>query len=201
MSGIRSRRKLFEIAQAQSGFFTTKQAIEAGFASNTHPYHVRGGNWIREYRGIYRLANYPITERPDLMIGYLWSRDRHQNPQGVYSHETALSLYELSDANPRSLHMTVPRKFRRMAPAPPMMVLHRADILPEEAQETLGVRCTTPMRTLIDLAGEQGTDTALLRQAIHEALSRGLIRRREFAGKDLPPQLRREVEMIARTHA
>jgi predicted transcriptional regulator of viral defense system len=200
MSRIASRRKLFETAQAQSGFFTTRQAVAVGFASNTHPYHVRSGNWFREHRGIYRLADYPTPERPDLMIGYLWSRDRHENPQGVYSHETALSLYELSDANPRKLHMTVPRKFRRMAPAPPMIVLHRADIPPEDTQETLGVRCTTPMRTLIDLAAEQRTDT-VLRQAVHEALSRGLVRRSEFERKDLPPQLRREFEAVARTHA
>ena len=201
MSGVASRRKLFEIAQAQSGFFTTRQAIEAGFASNPHPYHVRSGNWIREYRGIYRLADYPNPERPDLMIGYLWSWDRHENPQGVYSHETALSLYELSDANPRKLHMTVPRKFRRMAPSPAMIVLHRADIPIEDAQEVLGVRCTTPMRSMIDLAGEPRTDTALLRQAVREALARGLVRHDQFEREDLPPLLRREFQAIAGAHA
>lgn len=201
MSGIASRRKLFETAQAQSGFFTTRQAVAAGFASNTHPYHVQAGNWIREYRGIYRLADYPTPERPDLMIGYLWSRNRHENPQGVYSHETALSLYELSDANPRKLHMTVPRAFRRMAPPPPMIVVHRADIPPKDTQETLGVRCTTPMRTLIDLAAEQRTDATGLRQAVHEALARGLVRRSQFQRVDLPSQLRRELEAVAHTHA
>lgn len=201
MSGIVSRRKLFEVAQAQSGFFTTRQAIEAGFASNTYPYHVRAGNWIRESRGIYRVADYPTLERPDLMIGYLWSRDRHENPQGVYSHETALSLYELSDANPRKLHMTVPRKFRRMAPSPPMIVLHRADIPVEDTQEILGVRCTTPMRTMIDLAGEQRTDITLLRQAIREALGRGLVRSDQFEREDLPPLLRHEYQVIAGAHA
>lgn len=97
--------------------------------------------------------------------------------------------------------MTVPRKFRRMAPALPMMVLHRAYIPPEDTQETLGVRCTTPVHALIDLACEQGMGDALLRQAVHEALARGLVRRSEFERKDMPPQLRRELEAIARTHA
>jgi predicted transcriptional regulator of viral defense system len=201
MSGIASRRKLFEVAQAQSGFFTTRQAIAAGFASNTHPYHVQAGNWIREYRGIYRLADYPLAERPDLMVGFLWSRDRQENPQGAYSHETALSLYELSDANPRKLHMTVPRKFRRMAPPPPMIVLHRADIPVEDTQEILGVRCTTPLRAIVDLAAEHRTDTTLLRQAIREALASGLVRRDQFEREDLPPQLRREFQVIAGAHA
>jgi len=29
---------LMEIAQAQQGYFTTRQAIAAGYADNTHPY-------------------------------------------------------------------------------------------------------------------------------------------------------------------
>jgi hypothetical protein len=43
-------RRLFEFAEQQQGFFTTKQAKAAGFAENTHPYHVQVGNWIREHR-------------------------------------------------------------------------------------------------------------------------------------------------------
>ena len=49
-------------------------------------------NWIREHRGIYRLADFPTTERPDLMLWYLWSKNRQEIPEGIYSHETALSL-------------------------------------------------------------------------------------------------------------
>ncbi len=61
-------RRLFEIAEQQQGFFTTKQAKAAGFAENTHPYHVQVGNWIREHRGIYRLALFPMADRPDLVL-------------------------------------------------------------------------------------------------------------------------------------
>jgi hypothetical protein len=35
-------KRLYEIAEGQDGFFTTKQAKAAGFAENTHPYHVSG---------------------------------------------------------------------------------------------------------------------------------------------------------------
>ncbi len=59
-------KRLYEIAEGQQGFFTTKQAKAAGFAENTHPYHVQTGNWIREHCSIYRLANFPQVERPDL---------------------------------------------------------------------------------------------------------------------------------------
>ena len=57
-------------------------------------------------------------ERPDLMLWYLWSRGGDDIPQGVYRHETSLSLHELSDANPSQLHMTVPISFRRTAEIP-----------------------------------------------------------------------------------
>lgn len=113
-----AQRRLFEIAEAQQGFFTTKQAKAAGFAENTHSYHVKVGNWIREYRGIYRLALFPMAEHPDLVKWALWSRNRNEAPEGVYSHQTALSLYELSDLNPAKLHMTVPAHFRRNSEIP-----------------------------------------------------------------------------------
>ena len=100
-------RRLFEIAEQQQGFFTTKQAKAAGFAENTHPYHVQVGNWNREHRGIYRLSLFPTTDRPELVLWALWSRNRNEEVEGVYSHHTALSLYDLSDLNPSKLHMPI----------------------------------------------------------------------------------------------
>src|SRR5882757_3661596 len=77
-------RRLFEIAEQQQGFFTTKQAKAAGFAQNTHPYHVQVGNWIREHRGIYRLTLFPTTDRPELVLWALWSRNRNEEVE-VYT--------------------------------------------------------------------------------------------------------------------
>src|SRR5664280_3435056 len=146
-----SERRLFEIAEAQEGFFTTKQAKAAGFAENTHPYHVQVGNWIREYRGIYRLALFPIAEHPDLVKWALWSRNRDEVTEGVYSHQTALSLYELSDLNPAKLHLTVPTNFRRNSNIPGIVVLHYRDLLKSEIQVGPGYKYTRPLRTILDL--------------------------------------------------
>ena len=60
--------RLYELAAQQGGFFTTGQAKASGYADNTHPHHVRAGNWIRERRGIYRLARFPLAARSDLML-------------------------------------------------------------------------------------------------------------------------------------
>jgi len=170
-------RRLHETAQAQQGFFTTKQAIRAGFAETTHAYHINVGNWIREHRGIYRLADFATPERPDLMLWYLWSQNRQEVPEGTYSHDTALGLHELSDIMPSKLHMTVPREFRRNSAIPEILVLHRAHLDTNEIQEMHGVRVTRPLRTIVDLLRSGHVDRSQLKQAIDEAIRRGLIGR------------------------
>lgn len=173
-------RRLYEIAQSQQGFFTTKQAIRAGFQETTHSYHVQARNWIREHRGIYRLADFPTPERPDLMLWFLWSQNRQEVPEGTYSHETALSLHELSDVMPSKLHMTVPRDFRRSSDIPKVLILHRAQLKTREVQEMHGVRVTRPLRTIVDLLQSGHTDPSQLKQAVDQALRRGLIGREEI---------------------
>ena len=175
-----SARRLYEIAQSQQGFFTAKQAIRSGFAEKTHSYHVHAGNWIREHRGIYRLADFPIAERPDLMLWYLWSQNRQEVPEGTYSHETALSLHELSDIMPSKIHMTVPMVFRRNSEIPEILILHRANLEANEAQEMHGVRVTRALRTIVDLLRAGHLDRTQLKRAVDEALRRGLIRRGEI---------------------
>jgi predicted transcriptional regulator of viral defense system len=174
-------KRLYEIAEGQQGFFTTKQGKAAGFAENTHPYHVQARNWIREHRGIYRLASFPRGERPDLMLWSLWSRNREEIAQGVYSHQTALSLHDLSDVMPAKLHMTVPKGFRRNSEIPRVLVLHLADLPQSEIGAANAIRVTKPMRTILDLLEGGDTPLATLRQALREGLRRGLIRRSEIA--------------------
>ena len=173
-------RRLFEVAEQQQGFFTTKQAKAAGFAENTHPYHVRVGNWIREYRGIYRLSLFPMADRPDLVLWALWSRNRDEEVEGVYSHHTALSLYDLSDLNPAKLHMTVPTKFRRNSKFPGILVLHHADLPETDIQMAQGFKFTRPLRTILDLIEAGTVERSFVRQALQQAVDRGLITRHQI---------------------
>src|SRR5258708_1101536 len=194
-------KRLYEIAEDQQGFFTTKEAKAAGFAENTHPYHVQAGNWIREHRGIYRLASFPPRQRPYLMLWSLWSRNRREAGQGVYTHQTALSLYDLSDVMPAKLHMTVPKNFRRNSEIPHVLVLHFADLPQSDIGAVHGVRVTKPMRTILDLLAGGEVPPATLRQAVREGLRRGLIRRSEIGetGKHLADskQLRNLFQKVA----
>ena len=69
---------LFEIAESQEGLFTAKQAEAAGFSKTNHGYHVDVGNWIREHRGIFRLAQFPRSEYEQYVLWALWSCNRQE---------------------------------------------------------------------------------------------------------------------------
>lgn len=193
--------QLFGIAEGQDGYFTMAQALEAGFARSTHSYHVKAENWIREHRGIYRLKRYPVSEAGQLVLWSLWSRDRRGEPQGVYSHETALALRDLSDVNPAKLHMTVPPGFRRNSGTPAVLVLHKGMLSPADVIRERGYALTRPMRAILDCATEGDADRYLLRQALEQGLRRGLITRPELKRAksmvDLPGWLKTMLEKAA----
>lgn len=174
---LSTNKNLYRIAEIQQGYFTTKQAKQAGYAENTHPYHVHAGNWIRELRGIYRLVRFPSSPQSDLVKWSLWSRDRTDAPQGVYSHVTALSIYELSDVMPAKLHMTVPYSFRRNGAIPPILIVHKANIDDRDIEQMTGFKATRPLRTILDLLAEDKTSRHIIKQALEQALKRGLIAR------------------------
>lgn len=187
-----SQSGLFAVAEAQGSFFTAKQAETAGFDRTNHAYHVRSGKWMREHRGIYRLKQYPLPPDSDLILWSLWSRGRDDVPQGVYSHETALRIFDLSDNVPAKLHMTVPAKFRRGAEIPAILVLHHGDLALADVEEREGFRITRPMRTILDLVAAGGLSPDLLKQAFDEARNRGLITAREAQSDKLSAWLTSE---------
>jgi predicted transcriptional regulator of viral defense system len=175
-----AEKRLFQIATEQQGYFTTSQAINAGFQDATHPYHIRNGDWIREWRGIYRIARYPLTEMGQYALWSLWSRNRQGIRQGVYSHQTALSLFDLSDIMPEKLHITVPNSFRRHSKTPRILVIHRGEITPKDLEEREGYCVTRPMRTIVDLIIEESVSVDIARQAFRESKQRGLLKSKEI---------------------
>lgn len=173
------QKELYQIAEMQGGYFTTKQATSLGYASNKRAYHVQAGNWFREHRGIYRLALFPEPERPDLILWWLWSRDRSDQPSGVYSHQTALSLHELTDVNPSQLDMTVPSSFRRGAPVPRILRLHYGNVPAEEQEMLLLVPVTSALRTILDVWEEGSLPKETLREVFLQARGSGKITRKQ----------------------
>lgn len=166
---------LFEIASAQEGYFTTRQAAEAGYSSQLLLKHLRAGRVARTQRGIYRLVHYPVGEHEDLVTAWLWSERA-----GVISHQTALALHGLSDALPAQLHLTLPAVWRkRRFRVPAGVVLHHADVSSEDRTWFGAVPTTSAQRSLNDCARE-GISPDLLRQAARQAVRRGLVARTEI---------------------
>ncbi len=181
---------LFEIAEAQEGLFTAKQAESAGYSKKNHGYHIDAGNWVREHRGIFRLAHFPRSEYQQYVLWALWSCNRQEKIEGIYSHETALSFYELSDLNPAKLHMTVPKLFRRGVKTPKILVLHRGDLTCSDYKTVRGFKIVKPLRAIQDLYMENTVQIDFLRQAFNEALQRGLVTTSDLKDKKLPEKFR-----------
>jgi len=167
--------RLFETAGAQDGYFTTRQAADAGYSSQLLLKHIRAGRVARTRHGIYRLVHFPAREHDELVIAWLWSEQA-----GVVSHQTALALHGLSDALPAHVHLTLPAAWRRRRfRVPAGVVLHHADVPPEDRSWFGAVPTTNPRRTLNDCALE-GLSPELLRQGAQQALLRGLVTNAEL---------------------
>ena len=162
--------RLYEIAGAQEGFFTTQQAAEAGYSPQLLVHHVSSGRALRVRRGIYRLVHFPAGEHEALVSAWLWSER-----VGVFSHQTALALHRLSDSMSSQLHLTVPSAWRqRRFRLPEGLILHHADLSKRDRTWFGPVPVTSVKRTLSDCARE-GLSPELLRQAARQALQRGVV--------------------------
>jgi predicted transcriptional regulator of viral defense system len=186
-----SWNSLHEIALSQSGFFRSADAAEAGFSKQLLHKHVASGRIERAMRGVYRIAHFPSADQDELVGLWLWS-----DAVGVYSHETALSLHQLSDALPARIHMTLPRSGQRRTAAPALLVLHYANVADSDRTWVGNVPVTTIGRTLRD-AVDAGVDPDLIAQAIAQGTARKLLRREDVRGIVAPKRRsRRETTLV-----
>lgn len=178
---------LYSVAQAQSGYFTTGQAAAAGYSPQLLQKYIENGRMMRVRRGIYRLVHFPATEHEDLVVAWLWAEQA-----GVFSHETALALHDLSDALPAKVHMTLPASWRRRRlQVPTGLVLHYSDLSDVDLTGFSAVAITSVRRTLRDCL-EANVSPDLMRQAVLQARQRGLIS--EIDGTKLGTALERASE-------
>ena len=161
--------RLFEVAAQQDGLFTTQQAAESGYSPQLLSHYQRAGRVVRVRRGVYRLVHFPAADYEDLTTTWLWSKRK-----GVFSHETALALHQLSDALPAKAHLTLPSAWKsRRLQVPSGVVLHFSDIADDDRAWAGAVQVTSARRTVIDCAAA-GVSPGIVEQAIDEGLHRGL---------------------------
>jgi predicted transcriptional regulator of viral defense system len=178
---------LYEVAAPQAGYFQLAQARAAGYSPPLLEYYIREGRVERAARGIFRLVQFPPSDHEDLVIAWLWS-----TRVGVFSHETALLLHDLSDALPAKQHMTVPRAWqRRRMRVPSNVLLHYADLAKKDKDWKGPLPVTTPLRTLADCAGADSPPD-IVRQAASQGVKRGLFTRDEVRRELSKRRTRRE---------
>ena len=157
--------RLYEIAESQAGYFRTAQARQAGFSWERLSGNAKTGRFQRVSRGVYRLTHFPSSPFEDLFVAWLRTA-----PHSVVSHESALSVYELSDVLPGEVHVIIPRAASRRRQG---IHLHTNRLEPDEITMREGLPITTVARTIADVA-RSGLAEEHIRQAIREALGRGL---------------------------
>lgn len=112
----------------------------------------------------------------------------------MYSHQTALSLHDLSEVNPAKLHMTVPGTFRKKSEIPGILVLHYDNLPDSDVEVAAGYRFTGPLRTILDVIASGEVELRLMNQAVRQAFERGLITKRQIRSTPMSGTARKIID-------
>jgi predicted transcriptional regulator of viral defense system len=159
-------QKLYDIAENQAGYFTASQAEKTGYSWERLSDLSKVGRFQRIERGIYRISLFPSSRFEDLFIAVLKSGEN-----SVVSHESALSVYDLSDVMPGKIHIIIPKNRSRRRKG---IRYHTVNIRKEEVTTYEGLPITTAERTIVDYF-RNGGDLNQVKLAIHQALNRGMV--------------------------
>jgi hypothetical protein len=153
-------------ADIQHGVISRKQLRSRGLKEGAITHAATTGRLHRVFRGVYALGYRRIGERGRLMAAALAC-----GKGAVVSHRSAGALLELLDQGPVVIDVIAPGTRGRQIDG---IYLHR--VRPPRLDETgtmHGIPCTSPARTLVDLAGTVGDWT--LRSAFERAAHHRLL--------------------------
>ncbi|MBO0731557.1 MAG: DUF559 domain-containing protein [Acidimicrobiaceae bacterium] len=125
------------------GVVTRAEVAQLGGTKSYVQHQLASGAWRRVGPGVYAAASAPTTAHQSVRIALAGA-----GPDAVASHLTASWLWRLVDRPPAEVHITVPPERRpRLRGAQ----VHRSRIA-TAGTVAAGLRCTPPLRTLIDCA-------------------------------------------------
>ena len=107
MITVGATETIIKMAKENNGIVTTAMVVAAGFSRGNIKYLVDKGMIEKSARGVYTLP-----EVWDDEIFNLQNRFK----RGIYSHETALFLWDLTDRTPNRYHMTFPVNYNLTKP-------------------------------------------------------------------------------------
>lgn len=190
--------ELIGIAEENDGFVTSREARAEGITGSVLSRLAKRKRIHRVARGVYRIPYFPQDRLSQYREAILWAKGSSGPRAAAISHLTALSVYGISDANPQSIHLTIPKAARLRRAKPKRVVLHRASLGHREITEYEGLPLTTIARTIIDLL-ESGGRIDLVKQAVSDARREGFIRGAEAAR--LRRIIAKHLKSMASSHA
>jgi predicted transcriptional regulator of viral defense system len=168
--------ELIAIAEENDGLLTSKQARNAGILDSVLVRLAQRGRLERAARGVYRIAHFPQSKFSQYREALMWAEANHgpEESDVALSHETALALYRISDANPSQVNITVPKSARLRRERPRWIAVHRGDLGPLDVTLHEGLSVTTVARTITDVLSATGR-IELARRAVTDARRIGYI--------------------------
>jgi predicted transcriptional regulator of viral defense system len=166
--------ELIALAEDNDGLITADQARADGFTDSVLARLVQRRRLVRIARGVYRIPYVAPGAFAQYREAVLWAKANRGPEPVAISHETALAVYRISDANPASIHLTVPKSARLRRRLPKGITLHHGDLSADDISLQEGLPVTTIQRTVTDLL-QSGGRIDLLKQAISDARREGYI--------------------------
>lgn len=158
--------RLAKLADAQHGVASRDQMRALGMRDGAIDHAIRIGRLHRVFRGVYAVGRLRVTTEGQLQAATLAC-----GAGSVISHRSAGGLLRLLDTGPRVIDVISPVERGRAIDG---IRFHR--VRPprrDEVGSVDGIPCTTPARTLVDLAGSVGDRT--LRSCFERAAQRRLL--------------------------
>ncbi len=179
--------ELAALAEENDGLVTAGQARAEGFTDSVLARLVQRRRIERISRGVYRIPYFSPGRFSQYREAVLWTKANRGPDLVAISHATALMVYGISDANPASIHLTVPSDARMRRKMPKGLLVHHGDLSAGDITIHEGIPVTTIERTITDLL-QSGGRTDLLKQAVSDARREGYITEPDAA------RLRRRIE-------
>lgn len=179
--------RLGEIAAAQWGLVTSRQAIDAGVRYAELDRLCRDGALDRMAFGVYRVGGAPRVDLLELCVAWLQlepgvEAEMRGVASGVVSHTSAARVYGVGDFEPDRYEFTTPvrRRTRRHD-----VKIHTARVDDAEMEWIDQLPVTRPPRILADLLADR-QDGDHLAQVIVDTLDRGLASEEELSAAAAP---------------
>jgi very-short-patch-repair endonuclease len=166
-------RAVLELADRQHGLVATRQAHACGVSRKAVTGRVRRGLWRRVHRRVLAIDRRDSSPRAGILAAILTCA----SPGAVASHLSAGWLWGLLERSPAVVHLTALGD--RHLGSLDGVHIHRAHDPPAGFRWRHGIPLTSPIDTLLDLAGLLDHDE--LEAAVAKALRAGLVTRDELA--------------------